>query len=184
MFNLNFQRLVALLLPWFLRTITHVSWLNALVQPLVEDWQSFLTWKDEMIYEAYMTGQVINLEMLLNDKFNGGLNAWNWDSTNYVYVPNTPNAIYILDFATALPVVYLWNAIEQRPPLYIYNNAEAHTPPLYLYNQTEYDSQADFVIMVPYAVADVTTNALFVAQVKGWVNKYKMAGARYQIVNY
>ena len=185
MFNIVWSRLIAWLLPWFLRTQTHQDWLNSLLTPLKNVWADFLVWKDEMIYEAYMTGQVINLEMLLNDKFNGSTPAWIWNTSTFTYDPNTPSAIYIIDFANSIPVTYLWNQPEGRPSPFIYNNGETlTTPQVYLYNQSEYDDQADFVIMVPYAVADVSTDAVFVAKVKAWVNKYRQAGVRFQIVNY
>jgi hypothetical protein len=160
------------------------DWLNALLKPLSELYQTFIAFKNETLYELSITGQVISLEQLLNDKFNGGLNAWNWNSTDGTYVPNTPNAIYIIDFPNALPVTYVWNNAEARPPLYLYNASEAHTPPLYLYNMGEFDDEADFLINVPTALADVTTDLLFVAKMKAWVNKYRQAGTRYSIVNY
>ena len=272
-------------MPWFLRTLRHSNWLSALTQPLVEDWNAFLVWKDEMIYEAYLSGQVISLEMLLNDKFNGGLNAWNWDTVNYIYTPNTPNAIYILDNPNRIADTWLWTTAEARPPLWLWTTAEGGTDvftvgiygtnsgdtwtaaygslallgapltlsagpplaaataivaainaysstsgcsaylgtggqftvvlpsglglangtlatitetglistteaglvniePMYLWTNAEIDAQPDFVIYVPTALANVSTNTLFVNQVKGWVNKYRQAGARFSLVNY
>lgn len=162
-----------------------------LTASLVQDWQDFLVWKDEMIYEAYMNGQIINLEMLLNDKFNGGLNAWNWDATNYLYVPNTPNAIYILDNPNTLPANYFWTTAENRGDKGFYTNAEyppAASPPypddFPLYTNAEYNAQSDFIVYVPTSLANVTTNTQFVTQMKGWINKYRPAGSRYTIVNY
>jgi hypothetical protein len=184
MFNILWSRLVSSLLPWFLRTVRNSDWLNALTAPLVADWQDFLVWKDEMIYEAYMTGQVINLEMLLNDKFNGGLNAWNFNGATYTYDPNTPNAIYILDNPDPLPSNYLWTTAENRIDQGLWTTGENHTPPFYLYTNAECDQQADFIVYVPTALANVTTNLVFVTKMKGWIDKYRQAGSRYKIVNY
>jgi hypothetical protein len=120
---------------------------------------------------------------MLNDKFNNSIAAWTWNAVTYIYEPNDTDGIYIIDFPNYIPVTYLWNKIELRTPLYVYNDSEAHTPPLYLYNKSEYDDEADFVVMIPIAVGDVATDAIFVSQVKAEINKYKQAGARYQIVN-
>jgi hypothetical protein len=191
MFNILWSRLVSWLLPWFLRTVSNNDWLNALTAPLVQDWQDFLVWKDEMIYEAYMTGQVINLEMLLNDKFNGGLNAWNFNGATYTYDPNTPNAIYILDNPDPLPSNYLWTTAENRIDHGLWTTAEDTAipppplpPPFYLFTNAEYNQQADFIVYVPTSLANVMTDIVFITRMKGWIDKYRQAGSRYKIVNY
>ena len=184
MFNIIWSYIVSWVLPWYLNLADHNDWMLSAIKPIRDLYDQFIAYKDERFYELAITGQVMELEKLLNDKFNGGSAARTYDTGTGTYIPNTPTAIYIIDFPNALLATYVWNAIEARTPLYLYNTVEAHTPPLYLYNQAEFDDQADFIIMVPSALANVTTDLIFVAKMNAWVLKYKQAGARFHIINY
>ena len=192
MFNIIWSYLISWLLPWFLNKPKHNDWLNAILKPTKVLYADFLSFRDQTMYDLSITGQVISLEMMLNDIFNGGLNAWNFNSSTFTYDPNTPNAIYITDNPNRLIPPVLWtraelNAPFGRPPLILYTRSEVNAHPalaVVLYSRTEYNQQPDFVVYVPTALANVTTDLAFVARMKGWINTYKQAGARYAIVNY
>ena len=187
MYNVVWTYLISWLLPWFLNLTDHNQWLAAITKPIRDLYNDFIAFKDETLYELNITGQVIYLEMLLNDKFNGSTPAWIWNGTDFTYTPNTPNAIYILDNPNRINPFWLWTRAEGRPPVSLRTRAEVTADPslsLFLYSRAEYNQQADFVVYVPSALANVTTDTVFVTQMKGWLNKYKQAGARYKIVNY
>ena len=184
MLSVLWSRLITWLLPWYISKTKQNDWLNATLKPLKEVYADFMTWKDVKIFEVSISGQVISLEKMLNKVFNNDIAAWTWDATNYIYIPNAVTGIYIVDYPNALPVIYLWNELELRPSLYIYNISEAHNPATYLYNKSEYDNQADFNVMIPIGICNITTDMVLVARIKAMINQYRQAGARYHLVNY
>ena len=97
------------------------------------------------------------LRVLLNDKFD-----------------NTERRIYITD-ADNLPLPYLFNKIEENEPIYIFNKSEVETP-LYLYNNQEYITDNDFTVVLPIGLS-YDLNYL-----KSLINKFKIAGVRYNII--
>lgn len=53
----------------------------------------------------------------------------------------------------------------------------------FLRNTSEFDGEYDFIVNIPNAVGDVT-DPLFAAQVSATINIYRIAGKRFQLVNY
>jgi hypothetical protein len=71
----------------------------------------------------------------------------------------------------------LYNKIEDRSPKYFYNKAELKQL-YYLRNKIEYNTNADFIVMVP------NTLTFDIYEMKGLINRYKLAGKRYLIQTY
>jgi len=72
-FEVDFKRLVVLLLPTFLRRPLLFALLKALVRPLVSMHTTFMAARREALYKANHTGQVCYLRGCLNDAFDSDL---------------------------------------------------------------------------------------------------------------
>lgn len=170
-------------LEWMLQTMRHNQWLQSILKPSSALYDQFLAHRAEMIYELSITGQTIDLEKLLNDKFNNGIAAWTFNPVDYTYTVNDTNGIYIIDNPNQLPDVVLWNEVENLDPVWLYNEGEAGATDTWLFNQSEYNTDPDFIVMIPIAVGDVT-DAVFAAQVMGWINQYRGSGTKCSLQNY
>jgi hypothetical protein len=148
---------------------------------------TFMLFRESVLYRLKWTSQTIYLEKLLNERFNNDQPAF----ADFELRVN-PVGIYITDPATYNEAIYRWNGVEQRHQARRYNRSElaamsAYDPrKKYRYNQSELGANLDFVVMVPYTVFDVsdTANAVQLANMKAWINLYLIAGSRYDIQNY
>jgi hypothetical protein len=158
MYNLDFSKLVKGLTPWFLRSPKFLSWLNALVSPLVSLYNDFLVFKESRIFLASVSGQVGSMEFMLNKvMFNDG----------------DARQIYITDASRANPF-YIFNTDENRP-VYLYNSAEASTANT-LYNSSE-RTGFDFTVWVPATLN--YDNYLY-----SLIDQHKAAGFQFLIKTY
>jgi hypothetical protein len=112
-FEVNFHRLVVLLLPTFLRKDLILAMLQAMVAPVVTLYDQFMRNRSGNLYRLKANGQVCYLRRTLNDAFPdaGGniriydgevigewLYAWdeNYNSYNY-YLPVTDEGVMLWD---------------------------------------------------------------------------------------
>ncbi len=72
-FELDFKRLVALLLPTFLRKTLLFALLRAMVRPLVSVHTAFMAARRDALYKSNHAGQVCSLRSVLNDAFDPAL---------------------------------------------------------------------------------------------------------------
>lgn len=159
MFNVDFNILIKRLLPIALRQPKFIDWLMTAFKGLRDIYSEFIQFRNDTTYWLYFNGQIIYLEHVLNDQF---------DPVNRgIYIENLADIQYD----------YLYNAIEQRTPVYLDNKSE-NKPPDYFVNQSEYDNHITFIVWVP---ATVTFN---INKMKAIVNKYRIAGKTYQIQTY
>lgn len=182
MYNLDLKHIIQLLLPPFMRQTKITTWLNCLIAPLLDIYGWFLDFRTATLQKLSFTGQVIYLEKLLNDTYNGG-----------------QPGIYISDVED-LDQVYVGNRIENAP-IYIgnieeyvlqsdgsYQDIYDYSPPIYIGNETEFTSQYDFIIHVPssanvlYAKVLNTTNANALNEARALVDTYKLAGKNYTFI--
>lgn len=99
-------------MPHWWRRVTFVTWMRVLCSPIIELHATVVVCRDRTLYDMRITGQTIYLEKALNDRF---------DPIN--------RDIWIENLAD-LTQLYLYNKIELRPPLYLYNkwnNTVAYT---------------------------------------------------------
>jgi len=69
MFNINFRKLVSILIPSFLRKNVLIAYLEVLVFPIHQIYEKLLTKKQAYYYYVTHTPQVFSLEKVLNDRF-------------------------------------------------------------------------------------------------------------------
>lgn len=123
--------------------------LNAMAKPVILLYQDFLKYRKAKLYQLMITPQKCYLERLLNDRYDF-----------------TQRRIYIDDGL-------------DKPPIYIYQNAELK--PLYLGSKIIYtrgesgDLKDDFIVFVPLDL--VFENAEMTSLVK----VYKLAGTKFKI---
>ena len=160
MFNVDFNHIASLLLPSFLRTDKLLSFLKMLISPVKALYLQFFDFRNKELYLLKFTGQVIYLEKLLNDKFQGS------------------NLIYITDGYFTDPF-YLFNKAEGFSPVYLQNKSEAGDIQ-YLINIKEYASDFDFIVNVPASVYDI----IDVNEMTAYINMYKLVSKYYKINRY
>lgn len=162
MFSVNFKNIVNQNLPPKTGTDTPLTkaWLYSLIQPLIELYAIFSSYRIQALYTLSFTGQVIYLEKLLNDTFNNG-----------------GTEIFIEDGSLKI-APFLFNTAEDAEPFFVYNTAETDEPNTYLYNTAEYTGNLDFIVKVPVALVFDEN------QMKSLINKYKLAGKNYTIQTY
>lgn len=156
MFNIEFNKLVNNLLPWFLRGPRLRAWLMSLIAPIISLHTAFLMYRSSTIFSVGTTGMVLSLESMLNDVFN----------------PDTlyPR-IYISD-ASRKDKLYFFNAAEGRTTR-LHNQGESF-PHIYLTNIYE-PSGFNFTVWVPASMS------FDFSRMHSLVSKHKAAGFQFQI---
>lgn len=131
----NFQNLIFGLLPYFLRKVKTIAFVNALIKPLQQVNVRLVALRSDTIFLLSFNAQIIYLEKYLN----------------LVYLNSNayPNNIHIVDTAN-VDFDYLYNKSEVQQPKYFYNNADANVP-IYLKNSIELTSTASYSVYVPSA---------------------------------
>lgn len=140
----------------------HSEWVKTLVSPLVWLNSALTEYATNVYYRLSITGQVIYLEHYLNDLF---------DSDN--------RGIYISDDSLIFPP-FLYRTGDEIPvgdELILYPTTE----PIYLYNIEDFYTQGSFIVHVPFSLP---LNEDLENRIRRAVNQYKMAGAKYTVVNY
>lgn len=155
MILIDLHYLINVLLPPVHRLGGIIYYLRAAMKPLDDILQAFYSFFDQVKYNLLFNGQVLNLEHILNNKFD-----------------NTNRGIYITD-AINVDQVYLFNTAELNEITYIYNTSEISIP-VYINNESEVQN-ADFVVNIPSGVV------FNIDQLKFYVNKYRCFGMRWQI---
>ena len=124
-YNLNINRLIALLLPTFLRRPKQLAWLSALAFPWVILHGQFLQYRTGALLQIQTTPQVWALEKLLNDA--------------YDYVQRR---IYISDGVYSSTIFFFEK--EANRPVRFYENQ-----PVYFSEEHHADTAVDFVVHIP-----------------------------------
>lgn len=158
---LNFREVFQYLIPTWIRGEKFVAWLGAILEPVQTLNQSFADWASAVRYDLRFNGQVIYLEHVLNDQFD-----------------DTLRRIYIDDPAgQQIFTPYVFNKAEQQPPLYLYNVADALDTEdnIVIYNVSELEVTEDFVVHVPSGIFNPAAEV----QMRGLIDKYRIAGKRY-----
>lgn len=155
---LNFKEAFSYLIPGRIRSTKFKDWIGALLAPLQSLNLDFSQYVSTTRYDLSFNGQVVYLEHVLNDQFDA-----------------IDRRVYIDDPAgQQVFTPYVFNRVEQQPPLVIRNKSEALATP-FLYNSPELIVTNDFVVHVPVSVFNSTVEM----QMKALINKYRIAGKRY-----
>lgn len=178
-YNIDHDALPDLLTPTEERTPEGKAFLKTLLKPFKTLYNQFIAARNFDIYKLQHSAQIIYLEKVLNEQFNNSLPA---------YTNGVPTGIYIgkpLDNRRA-PV--LRRKVEQRPPLVLWSkndpffDASIHKK-IVLRKKQEYLSNIKFIVYVPFACFNVTTNTQQTIKMKGWIQFYNDI-ANYKIINY
>lgn len=150
-FVIDFNRLVMLLLPTFLRKVKMVAWLQMLVTPIKMVYSDFMNNRAENLNNLQHNGQVCYLRCLLNDKFDPVLRR--------IRITN----------GSAFEAVYAFTYLEAQPK---------YLGSLYLRQYIDYaDNGIDFMVIIP---ADLKLQNS-IEQLKATMDYYKLASKRGRI---
>lgn len=153
MFNIDFDNLIAILLPAFLRKGKYFAWLKALCFPVVKLYDEFTSKRNADLYNIAHDSRVFSIQAVLNDRFD-----------------TEARRIYITDGFTKSRI-YLYTRTENKP-VYL-------APSIPLYNRGDYaDTGVDFIVWVP---TSVSLSAQDLIELSALVNKYKLASKRFKV---
>lgn len=156
MFEIDYKRLVVLLLPTFLRKPVLFGLLRAAIRPLEALYGSFRTARDGHLFRLTHNGQVCYLQSCLNSTF--GVSTFRIGSVDYEG-----------------EWLYAVTESGEKIPLTLGEDNESDTEDVpVLYGEESLNAaQNDFIVYVPSSIYD--TN---LAAVEATVNKYKLITKR------
>lgn len=158
--GLNFRQVFKYLVPALIRGERFEAWIGALLQPVQTLNDGFVDAAATIRYFLRFDGRVIYLEHLLNDLFDNNLRR--------IYIDD-PDTVQII-------TPYVFNKVEQQPPLTIFNKIEGEDDTVFLYTKYELGLPTDdFVVHVPTGIFDPTVET----QMSFYIDKYRIAGKRY-----
>ena len=133
-FNVNYKKLVLLLIPTFLRKPKLVAYLHCLTKPVDELYYQWKQKREDDWYKLKHNGQRCKLRKVLNDKLD-----------------STLRRIYI-DDGTSYPRKYIYTPAEQKP---------VYLGKMYIRSNSEYQNTGvDFIVFVPTEIAETQIHYL------------------------
>lgn len=172
-YHINFDRLMNMLTPKFLRKRNFVLILQSLVSPLQSDNESFVDFTDEHKIEAYMTSQVFYFTWYLNRKFS----KYFVDKTDSIEITD-PIDVGVPIYRKADPnlkpctiwyVTDNWGSVE---------GTEEEPKPFYYRAENKTINETSFTVEVP--MINIPQEE-FVAMISSVINTYKIAGKTFRI---
>jgi hypothetical protein len=157
-FEINYKKLVLLLLPTFLRRELLVSFLHAMTAPVVSLYDLFINNRKNNLYRLRMNGQVCYLRRLLNDAF-----------------PEAHGAIQIESSKTIGQWQYAWDKEYDPYMRYLLITNEGT---VFLDKSAILQSVNGFVVSVPRALHNINNDA----KLRSLLNAYKLLGKSYTIL--
>ncbi|GIZ15276.1 hypothetical protein [Capnocytophaga catalasegens] len=162
--NIDFEKLVGLLLPTFLRKRKMLAWLRMWVAPLKSLHYDFFQKRNALngdLYRLAHNGQVCYLRKMLNDNFDP-----------------EKRRIRILD-GNKFRRKYIYTRGENKP---------IYLGKMYLRGRSDYaDTGVDFIVEIPKEVSELHRTEQNGAErfyaIEAYVDFYRLAGKRYKIVS-
>lgn len=158
MIDINYSKYLTRILPYHKRQTNRLKlfyWPFIVLQELFND---FIEWRRDVYYRANITGQVLSLQSLLNYKVK--------NADNDILVKSYEDQGVWVQLSTAEGDAYKLSA-----SLIVEDGAYSSVA---LEGEILEDSEIDFYVYVPQSVN--------IYEVEMWVNSYKIAGKRYQII--
>lgn len=172
-YSINFDRLVNMLVPYFLRNRKYVLFLQSLVSPLQKINSTFVDFTKEKKIEASMTSQVILFTWYLNRKYQ----KYFVDKNDTIEIEDAIDIgvpIYRKKDPNLTPCT-VWN-INDNWDSVIGTNEE---PKLFYYRQENLTiNKASFTVSVP--MINIPQEE-FVPMIANTIKEYKIAGKTFQI---
>jgi hypothetical protein len=159
-FDINYSKLLRLLLPTMLRRRTLLALLSPPFSYINRLHQAFRANREVNLYNLQITPQICYLEKMLNDRYD--VSARN---------------IYIKDSYTDYkPGTYIYiDAENKQLPIFL----DSENRPKYLFDSSEMSTGGiDFIVCVPDSVA------FDMEEMKALVNAYKLASKTFSIIKY
>lgn len=151
-YNVDFDKLVTMLLPTFKRKSKIIKFLKSLTKPIIELQQIFTRFRLDTLYKINHNGQVVYLQKVLNDRFD-----------------KTARRIYITDGLFNDPT-YVFPYQDDKD---VYLNIQ------YIFNGLELAfKDVDFVVVLP---SDINLSVEEDIRMKSLINYYKLASKTYKI---
>lgn len=164
--NIDFNKLVGLLLPTSLRKRKMLSWLGVLLTPLKRVHYDFLQKRNEKngdLYRLQHNGQVCYLRKVLNDNFDP-----------------EKRRIKIID-GNQFKRKYIYTEAEQKP---------VFLGKIFLHREVDFsENGVDFIVKIPKEIWEAqksNTSQMGVYRfynLEAFIDFYKLAGKRYSIEN-
>ena len=148
-------------MPSFLRKMAHWCWLKALLAPLKTDYADFLIYRDAQLYECYITGQTIQLQRILNDRYD-------IDLRRIIIIHSLDSDIDLFLDAEAQP--------DEDIVLYLDSEGEPDTIVLYLDGEAGSTLPVDFRVLVPTGLAG------YLILITQLIRKYALIDKTFDIV--
>ncbi|CAG2532914.1 hypothetical protein MAR621_03108 [Maribacter dokdonensis] len=157
-FNIDFYRLVAQMLPLRRRRAQFMHWLFCLVEPIVQLHQQFMQFRDRTNYKLAHTPQVFSIENVLNDAFD-----------------RVQRRIFIEDGEFTFPV-YFYDRTENKP-VFFFDRAD--NEPVRFYDRKALGQLGvDFTIVLPNGL--VISDAEMI-RLQALVDFYKLPDKTYTV---
>lgn len=150
-FNIDFDRLVSLVIPPMFRQITGLLWLRSLISPLKIVYSQFNACRSANLYNLDHNSQVCRMRKMLNDAFDPELRRVSIGEGNQ------------------FDRQYIYTHVEEQPK---------YLGVMYLRQRSDYaDTGVDFRVIIP----DGFDLPAVVFQMRAAIDFYKLASKRYKI---
>ncbi len=158
MININFQRYLTRMLPEHKRQANRIKLFYWPFIALQELFDSFAVWREDVFYRVNITGQILSMQSLLNRKVTGAngnilVKSYN-DAGIWVQLITEEGEAYRVDISLS--------------------SEELETANVALEGEVIQSNEIDFYVYIPLSVNEY--------EVMKWVENYKIAGKRYQII--
>ncbi len=154
-YKINFDKLLLLLLPTFMRKNRLAAFGTVLIAPVKEMYNEFRKQQVKGWYRLNHNGQVFSLRKVLNDHFD-----------------NEQRRIQIRD-ADKYERLYVYTPVEDKP-LFLHDDEEATK---YIYTKAECNNEFDFMVVLP---GNIDYNLY---KMRFLINEYKLATKKYVLKN-
>lgn len=155
-YNIDFERLVMMLLPRVMRKKRLVAFFYACLTGVSDQYAGFMNFSELVRYQYRHNSQVISLEKVLNERF-----IIDYDANNHL----STRKIIIKDGDQILPS-YVYQQSESKP-LYL---------PKFIYSDEELAADySDFIVQIP---SNIYVNEQLAIQL---INQYRLAGKLFKI---
>ena len=172
-YSINFDRLMNMLIPYYLRNRQYVLFMQSLIYPLQIKNEEFINFAKEKKIEASMTSQVILFTWYLNHKYN----QYFVDPTDSVIIEDSIDIgvpVYRHKDPNQIPYT-IWNVADNWDSVKDTNEE----PPVFFYKQENITiNKTSFSVSVP---AINIPQEDFVPMIANTIKMYRIAGKTFQI---
>ena len=192
MIDINFSKHLTRVLPYHKRQTNRLKLFYWPFIALQELFNEFIDWRRDVYYRANITGQVLSLQSLLNYKVkdsNSSILVKSYEDQGiWVQLSTEVGDAYKVSASLNVSSLEVWGSwskgvetdyyvsLDDEASYYSLSviGEESVFSPVAMEGEVLYSSEIDFYIYVPQVVN--------IYEVEMWVNSYKIAGKRYQII--